>query len=242
MTRPQKQMKRTLFKSLAATGAAALLLSGCGLLGDDASGDDTGGDNDGGNAVYDAMTTWDACEVLDNLQPIADHIGIQGFGSSAGGEPSTAKIGNTWDPESIGCNNLIYLGSWRGFAVDGEIKVKIVPMEGETQAVTTYNDRVSIAEGRSAGGTDAQIEEFGDPWDDGTMISWVGAANANYVEVIGRDGQWVFHIDLNYSKDPGADSGEPILPVTSEEANRWFVDNYPPEVTQIVNDRIQEGQ
>jgi len=74
------------------------------------------------------------------------------------------------------------------------------------------------------------------------MVSWIGAAESNFVEVIARDGQWVFHIDLTYSKDWGADSGSPILPVTTEELNRWFVDTYLPEVNTTVNDRIAEVQ
>jgi hypothetical protein len=62
------------------------------------------------------MASWNACEVLDNLQPITEYMGIEGYGSSTGtgGEPNSAKIGNTWDPKAIGCNDLIYLGSREG--------------------------------------------------------------------------------------------------------------------------------
>ncbi|WP_030144522.1 hypothetical protein [Glycomyces sp. NRRL B-16210] len=238
-------MKRTFFKTLAATGAAALLLSGCGLLGDDASGDDTDGGNGGDNAVYDAMTTWDACEVLDNLQPITDYMGIEGYGSNTGtgGEPSTAKIGNAWDPEAIGCNDLIYLGSLQGFGMNGEIKVKIVPTENEEQASATYRDRVSLAESVSAQWDDAKTVEFSDPWDEGTMVSWTGDVDQPYVQVIARDGQWVFHIDLYHSEDFGLDAnGEAFLPFTPEERNQWFVDTYLPDVNQTINDRIAEVQ
>ncbi|MFC3491252.1 hypothetical protein [Glycomyces rhizosphaerae] len=240
-------MKRTLFKTFAATGAAALLLSGCSLLergedtGDDSNGEDGGSDN----AVYTEMTSWDACEVLNNLQPITDEMGIEGYGSltSGGGEPSTAKIGNTWDPDSIGCNDLIYLGQNEGAGGNGEIKVKIVPTESEDQAVAAYEDRVSVAESESAQWTEAMSEEFGDPWDQGTIVSWIGDTSQPFVQVIARDGQWVFHIELYHTQDYGVrNGGEPAFVFNDEELNQWFVDTYLPEVNQIVNDRIAEVQ
>jgi len=243
-------MKRTILKTFAATGAAALLLSGCSLLdrGSDTSGD-TSGDNGGSdNAVYNEMTSWDACETLSNLQPITDYMGIEGYGSStsAGGEPSAAEIGNTWDPESIGCNDLISIaaaGEYASTMGGGEIKVKIVPTESEEQATAAYEDRVGAAESASASGTDAQTEEFGDPWDQGTVVSWIGGAESPNVEVIARDGQWVFHIQLNYGADFGLrNEGTPAYQFTSDELNQWFVDTYLPEVNQTVNDRIAEVQ
>ncbi|WP_205325243.1 hypothetical protein [Glycomyces sp. YM15] len=240
-------MKRILFKTFAATGAAALLLSGCSLFqgGTDTGGNSNGDDGGSDNAVYTEMASWDACEVLGNLQPITDEMGIQGYGSStsAGGDPSTAKIGNTWDPESIGCNDLIYLGPNEGVGGSGEIKVKIVPTENEEQATAAYDDRVSGAEAESAQWEQAKSEEFGDPWDAGTIVSWTGDTSQPFVQVIARDGQWVFHIDLYYTQDYGLrGGGEPALAFTTDELNQWFVDTYLPEVNQIVNDRIAEVQ
>ncbi|MEU6859024.1 hypothetical protein AB0B28_09175 [Glycomyces sp. NPDC046736] len=240
-------MKRTLFKTLAAAGAAALLLSGCGLVGgDDDSGDDTGNGDGGGNAVYDAMTTWDACEVLNNLQPITDYMGIEGYGSlSSGGNlvPSTAKIGNTWDPDAIGCNDLIYLGKNAGVGGNGELKVKIVPTENEEQATAAYTDRVATAESAAAQWDDVKSEEFADPWDQGTIVSWTGDTSNPNVEVIAQDGQWLFHIQLYHTQDYGLrGGGDPALAFTTDELNQWFVDTYLPEVNQIVNDRIVEVQ
>jgi hypothetical protein len=245
--RASELMKRTILKTFAATGAAALLLSGCSLFerGEDTGGNSNGDDGGSDNAVYTEMTSWDACEVLDNLQPITDYMGIQGYGSSSstGGEPSTAKIGNTWDPDSIGCNDLIYLGAYEGFGMSGEIKVKIVPTESDDQASTAYKDRVAAAEAASSGGTELHSEEFADPWDEGTIVSWIGDADQDYVEVIARDGQWLFHIDLYHSEDFGTDAtGDQALPFTADERNQWFVDTYLPEVNQIVNDRIAEVQ
>ncbi|MEU5153356.1 hypothetical protein [Glycomyces sp. NPDC021274] len=243
-------MKRIFLKTFAATGAAALFLSGCSLFerGEDTGGNSNGDDGGSDNAVYTEMTSWDACEVLDNLQPITDYMGIEGYGSStsAGGEPSTAQIGNTWDPESIGCNDLISVSAADEYASTmggGEIKVKIVPTESEEQAVAAYEDRVAAADSASSQGTDPQSEEFGDPWDQGTIVSWIGSAESPHVEVIARDGQWVFHIQLNYGADFGLrNEGTPAYQFTSDELNQWFVDTYLPEVNQTVNDRIAEVQ
>lgn len=243
-------MKRTIFKTFAATGAAALLLSGCSLFerGEDTGGDTSGEDGGSDNAVYTEMTSWDACEVLGNLQPITEYMGIEGYGSStsAGGEPSTAEIGNTWDPEAIGCNDLISISAADEYASTmggGEIKVKIVPTESEEQATTAYEDRVAAAGSASSQGTDPQSEEFDDPWDQGTIVSWIGSAESPNVEVIARDGQWVFHIQLNYGADFGLrNEGTPAYQFTSDELNQWFVDTYLPEVNQTVNDRIAEVQ
>lgn len=239
-------MKRTLFKTLATAGAAALLLSGCGVFGSgEDTGDDTGNGDGGGNAVYDAMTTWDACEVLNNLQPITDYMGIQGYGSlsAPGGEPSTAKIGNTWDPDAIGCNDLIFLGQNVGQIANGEIKVKIVPTEDDDLATSTYQERVTTAETASANWDEAVSEEFAGPWDQGTLVSWNGDNSQPNVQVIARDGQWVFHLELYHTQDFGIrNGGDPALAFTDPELNQWFVETYLPEVNQIVNDRIAEVQ
>jgi hypothetical protein len=240
-------MKRTILKTFAATGAAAMILSGCSLFDRDSetSGDTSGEDSGSDNAVYNEMASWDACEVLDNLQPITDYMDIQGYGSSTatGGEPGNSEIGNTFDPEAIGCNGLIYLGSYEGLPMNGEIQVKLVPAESEEQATTAYEDRVSAAEAESAQGTDAKSEEVGDPWDQGTLVSWIGDAEQPFVQVIARDGQWVLHIDLYHSTDMGTGTaGGQFLPFTPDERNQWLVDTYLPEVNQIVNDRIAEVQ
>jgi hypothetical protein len=239
-------MKRTLFKTFAAAGTAALLLSGCSLFqrGEDTGSDSTSEDG-GGNAVYDEIASWNACEVLGNLQPITDEMGIEGWGgtTATGGEPGNSEIGNTLDPEAIGCNGLVNLGDNEGLGAGGEISVKIIPAESEEEATAAYEDRVTSAEGASSQGSDAQSEEFGDPWDQGTIVSWIGAADSPYVEVIARDGQWVFQIQLNHTNDLGLRGrGEPSLAFTSEELYQWFVDTYLPEVNTTVNDRIAEVQ
>ncbi|HEU5129731.1 MAG TPA: hypothetical protein VFU12_17260 [Glycomyces sp.] len=236
-------MKHACFKAFAATGAAALLLTACDSGG--STDDDGSGHAASQNPVYTEMSTWDACEVLDDLQPITDYMDIKGYGSSTseGGEPGSSKLGNTFDPDAIGCSNLIYLGSYEGMGMSGEIKVKIVPTENENQASAAYEERVASAESKAGQGEDAQSQEFGDPWDQGKMVSWVGDAEQPQVEVIGLDGQWVFHIQLYHSTDFGLyASDEAALSFAVDERNQWLVDTYLPETNQIVNDRIAEVQ
>lgn len=236
-------MKRNLIKTFATAGAAALLLAACSD--DSGSADEGNGSDESQDPVYAEMTSWNACEVLDNLQPITDYMDIKGYGSSTaeGGEPGNSEIGNTLDPDAIGCNGVIYLGSYQDLGMSGEIQVKIVPAEDEDQASSAYLDRVSSAESEASQWDDIQSEEFGDPWDEGTMISWIGDAENPTVEVVARDGQWVFHIVLYHNYDRGERVGDsPSLSFTPEERNQWLVETYLPEVNQAVNDRIAEVQ
>lgn len=234
-------MKHTLFKTFAATGAAALLLAGCNSGGDT---DDASNDTGGEDPVYAEMTGWNACEVLDDLQPITDEMGIVGWGGATaeGGEPGNSELGNTLDPEAIGCNGLINLGENDWTTAEGEIQVKIIPTESGDQATTAYEDRLGAAESEAAANESANTTEFADPWDQGAVVSWIGSASAPNVEVIARDGQWVFHIRLNHTNDYGLENnGEPALAFTDEALNQWFVETYLPAVNQTVNDKIAEA-
>ncbi|SDE39282.1 hypothetical protein [Glycomyces harbinensis] len=236
-------MKHTLFKTFAAA-AAALLLAGCNS-GDDGTDDDASGDTGGDDPVYAEMSGWNACEVLDDLQPLADEMGIEGWGgaNAEGGTPGNSELGNTLDPDALGCNGLISIGENEGMGGGGEVQVKIVPTEDEDQATAAYEDRVTSAETESAQWTDAQSEEFTGPWDQGTLVSWIGDAEQPYVEVVARDGQWVSHIVIYHTQDFGLrGGGEPSLAFTTEELHQWLVDTYLPQVNQIVNDKIAEVQ
>ncbi len=98
-------MKLALAKTASVAAALLLALAACS---EDAGGsnDGTGDGGDGGeDPVFAAMKTWDACEVLDNLQPITEFMGIEGYGSTtaAGGEPVTREYDTTWYPDAIGC-------------------------------------------------------------------------------------------------------------------------------------------
>lgn len=228
--------------AIAALASAAMLVTGCDrpVLGDDDGADEATSTD----PVFNAMTTeWDGCEVLNDLQPAVDFMGIEGWGSSTGGKPfpATQRYGrNTWDPAALGCGDLIYLGSWEGYGITGELLVKIVPAENEDQAAAAYDERVAAAETEAAKWTGLSTEAFTGPWDEGILMSWTGSAENWSVQTVARDGQWVCHIRLYHSQDWGAVNGEGLLDYTPEERNRWLIDTYLPEVNQTVTDRIAQ--
>ncbi|MEU6246479.1 hypothetical protein [Glycomyces sp. NPDC047010] len=229
-------------KTAAAAGAAALLLAACNGA-DEPSGDATDGGGD--DPVYAAMASWNACEVLGDLQPVTDYMGIVGWGASTseGGLPGNSELGNTWDPDAMGCNGLFNLGDYEGYSMSGEFSVGIVPAESEEAAAAAYDERLSAIESDASAGQDLVQEEFGDPWDQGAAYSWVGDADQPYTQVIAQDGQWVFHIDLYHSNDYGLrGGGDPALAFTEDGLRQWFVETYLPQVNQTVNDRIAEVQ
>lgn len=232
-------MKR-IATTFSAAGAAALVLAGCDA-GDASS--ENGSADTGDDPVYAAMTSWDACEVLGDLQPVTDEMGIVGWGSSTaeGGAPGSSEFGNTLDPEAIGCNGLFNLGPNDWTTGEGEISVKIIPTQDEDAATAAYEERLAAAESEAAANEDAATTELADPWDQGAVVSWTGTGSAPNTEVIAQDGQWVFHIQLNHNQDYGLEnSGEPAFAFTDEALDQWFAETYLPQVNQTVNDRIAE--
>lgn len=245
-------MKLAIAKTVTAAAALLLALTACS---EDAG--SNGGTGDGGeDPVFAAMKTWDACEVLDNLQPITDYMGIEGYGSltSAGGDPVTREYDTTWYPDAIGCGNLIYLGSQDGIGVNGEIKVNILPAEDENQASAFYAERTSLGKDRLSDDDTSLLAEsaIGDPWDEG--VEYVGRdyglmdeagddpTGQHQLEIVARDGQWVFQISLYYSEDWGESTGVPMFKFDVDELNQWFIETYLPAVNQAVNDKIAEVQ
>lgn len=226
-----------------ATAAAALLLALTACSEDAGS---NGGTGDGGeDPVFAAMKTWDACEVLNNLQPITEFMGIEGYGSttSAGGEPATRAYDTTWYPDAIGCGHLINLGDNSGTVGGGELAVSIVPAESEDAAASLFAERSAAAEAAMADDTDPGTTEIGDPWVEGALYASTGTAGSSNLQVIALSGQWVFHIDVNYEQDYGlVNTGEPAFGFTNDELHQWLIDTYLPEVNQAVNDRIAEVQ
>jgi hypothetical protein len=237
-------MKRTFFKAFATAGATALLLTACNSGG--SADDDASGNSASQDPVYAEMASWDACEVLDDLQPITEYMGIEGWGSTTaeGGAPGSSQIGNTFDPDAMGCgSSIVNFGENVVGNAGGELLVKIIPTENEEQATAAYTERVTAAETESAEWAEAEIQEFSDPWEQGKVVSWVGETDQPFVKVIARDGQWVLQIQLYHTQDFGIRNGsDPSLSFTDDELHQWLVDTYLPEVNQIVNDRIAEVQ
>ncbi|PRY58984.1 hypothetical protein [Glycomyces artemisiae] len=231
-------------KTCTAAVAAGLLLSACNT-GADAS--DDGSDAAAENPVYAAMSAWNVCEILGNLQPITDEMAIEGWGgtNAEGGEPGPSELGNTFDPDAMGCGSLLNItsgGDYVNFGGGGELKVKLVPTESADQAASAYEERAAAAQSSGSGGEGLVELPLEGGWDQGVLYGWTGSANAHYLEVIGQSGQWVLHIQLNYDHNFGEEDGEPAYSFTSDELEEWFAGTYAAEVEQTVNAKIAEVQ
>jgi hypothetical protein len=127
------------------------MLSACDSGGD--ASDETS-DGSGENPIYAEMATWNACEVLNDLQPIADKMSIEGWGgiNAEGGEPGPSELGNTFDPGAFGCGSLINLlstGEYANFGGGGELEVKLVPTESADSAASAFEERAGSARSSS---------------------------------------------------------------------------------------------
>ncbi len=220
------------------------MLSACNLA---SGGSDGETDAAAEDPVYAEMSTWDACEILDNLQPIADEMHIEGWGgiNAEGGAPGPSALGNTFDPGALGCNGMLNIlsgGDYVNFGGGGELNVKIVPTENADQAATAYEERASAAQSDGSAGEGLTELPLEGGWDQGVLYGWTGSANAHYLEVIGLSGQWVLHIQLDYDHNFGEEDGEPAYSFTSDELEEWFAGTYAAEVEQTVNAKIAEVQ
>ncbi|WP_133884111.1 hypothetical protein [Glycomyces sp. NRRL B-16210] len=235
-------MTRGILKAMAGAGATVLLLSACSGDGSESNGTD--GDSGGGDPVASEMRSWEPCQILGDLQPIVDFMGIKEFTATVSGTdaPDSAGWGeSTLDPEALVCGAGIDLGPIDNMPANGTLSVKIVPLEDEAQAEESYGLRVAASEGQ--GDVETARIDIGDPWDEGVLISSAKESGAtDYLNVVARDGQWVLHIDLDYTGDYNALQGnEPDYQFTKEELQQWLIDTYLPEVNATVNDNASEG-
>ncbi|GAA1682339.1 hypothetical protein GCM10009830_31890 [Glycomyces endophyticus] len=230
-------------KTCTAAAAAGLLLSACNA----ADSADAGADDAASDPVYTEMSTWNVCEVLGNLQPITDEMGIEGWGgtNAEGGEPGPSELGNTFDPDAIGCGSLLNItssGDYVNLGGGGELKVKLVPTESADAAATAFESRAGSAQAAGSAEEGYTESELAGNWDQSALYGWTGSAGAHYLEAIGQSGQWVLHIQLNYDQNFGEEDGEPAYSFTSGELAEWFAGTYAPEVEQTVNAEIAEVQ
>lgn len=236
-------MARGTIKAMAGIGLAALLLAGCSPDGGDDSGNGDGNGSEGGDPVATEMRSWEPCEVLDNLQPFVDFMGITEFTTSPGEFiPDSAGYGEaSLDPDAIICGaNIALPDITEGTSGRGVLTVKIAPFDNEEQATESYNGRLR----EPVGDVETAREDLGDPWDEGVLVASTAETNAtDFLDVVARDGQWVFQIELQYTGDYNAYNGfEPSYPFTNEELYSWLVETYLPAVNQTVNDRAAGGE
>lgn len=241
---------------LAALGGAVLLLAaGCNAL----SGDDAGGDGtDGGSTdpLAEEMRAWPGgCEVLDNLQPIVDYMQIQEID---GGSLNNNAWGEGMDGEALTCNGLVTVKTFElpngsTNERDGELWGGIVPWENEDQAKDSYTERtVDDIEGLQEQDSSLQVIEeipLGSEWDEGKLIVMDRETQWS-LNLVGRDGQWLFFAEVNYGHDDGEalyNENSDVMSGTLEDyaypfdddaLQQWLVNEYAPSVNQLINDRI----
>lgn len=229
-------MRRGIIQSLAGIGAAALLLSAC-TSEDGSNGDGNGNGNDtgSGDSAAEGIQSWDACEVLNDLQPIVDYMELTWTAVRVEGQPDSTPWGESSRiPDATVCGGSIDLPSQDGLPQTGGVVVGITPIEDQSDATAVYDAHVaSIAK---QGDEDIAQLDLGDPWDSGTLIARTSGAT-DYVGIAALDGDFLVHVIITYTNDYGAREGEPYYPFTNDELYQWLVDTYMPEVNQLVSDK-----
>ena len=130
-------MARGTIQAMAGIGVIALLLAGCSPDDGDDGGENSNG-SDGGDPVASEMRHWEPCEVLENLQPFTDFMGITKFTSTAEADtPDSAGFGEaSLDPDAIICGAGIELPDVSpNTSGTGVLTVKIVPLDDGSPAL-----------------------------------------------------------------------------------------------------------
>lgn len=234
-------MTRRAIKAMVGSVALAILSGACVQKGD---GGGDGNSHKEIDLVVTDMRSWDACEVLDDLQPFADFLGVEEFTAtvSGGNRPdSTAWGKSSRDPDGVVCGAGIDLGSIGGMPAVGGLLVSIVPAESEQQAQDFYDERASWIDGN--GVLELARKDIGDPWELGILLAKSAESGATeYVSVVAREEQWAIYISLSFTGDYSAQNGgEPDYQFTNEELHGWLIDTYLPGMHQAINDRIEKG-
>lgn len=239
--------------SIAAVGITALLASACSEDGGDA--DPT--EESGGSAVAEEMRTWDACEVLDNLQPIFDYMQIEGV--RGGDSLSSSPWGSGMDQQATTCNGLVTVNTFplsdgATSSNEGELWVSIIPWDTEDGAKASYIER-SVDDQEGLHEQSSTLEELdridlGSEWDEGVLIV-TQDDQSNNLTAIARDGEWLLYVYIHYNIDDGVTyyNQNPELhegkteedfayPFSDEDLQQWVVDEYIPSVHQTITDRI----
>lgn len=228
-------MTRGMIKALAGVGAAALLLAACSS---EDGGDGNNDDGSGDSAAAD-MQSWDACEVLGDLQPIVDFTDLTWTATKAEGRPDSTPWGQSSRiPDALVCGGSIDLPTPDSMPATGGVVVGITPIEDEAQATAVYDEHV-VAIGQQ-GDVDVAQMDLGDPWDSGTLLARANESGATeYVGAVALEGSFLVHIIITYSADLGLYAGEePNYPFTNDELHQWLAETYMPSVNQAINDKI----
>jgi hypothetical protein len=238
---------------IAAVGSTALLAGACS----EAGGNADSPEESGGNAVAEEMRSWDACEVLENLQPVRDYMQIEAV--QGGEELTSSPWGSGMDQQALTCSGLVTVSSFTmasgtEMTTDGELSGGIIPWDTEAEAEESYVERTVDDQEAQAGQSSTWEEleriELGSDWDEGVLIV-AKDEQSHSLNAIARDGEWMIQILIRYGNDLGREyyetnqddlSGESVedyaYPFEDEALQQWLVDEYIPSVHQAITERI----
>lgn len=250
-------MKLASARLVALGGAVAMFAAGCGAMGGNDDGDDPTSGESEANPLAEEMRAWPGgCDVLDNLQPIVDYMQIEEID---GGSLNNNAWGEGMDGEALTCNGLVTVSTWERIdgsvnENDGELWGGIVPWENEDQAKESYVDRTQD-DVEDLQSQDSSLEvvntiELGSEWDEGQLIAMQNERGNHSLLMVGRDGQWLFFAEVNYSVDTGeqiySERSDQLpgtiedyaYPFEDEALQQWLATDYASAVNQSINDRI----
>jgi hypothetical protein len=232
----------------AALLAAAPLLTGCGGPTPPVPGAN-GDHNPDGPPVeigsYSVMADWTGCEVLDDLAPLKEFMGVTHWGDNG---LTSLDIPSGMDGEAYSCiaflaglpaytsvSDVTGTRIWEGTA---NIDVSVAPWDSPEEAEQNFTERVDqYLWALETGGTeytDVTEGEIAGDWDQ--SYRYTGTSSTSFVfRAIVRTGDLVFYIFIDYTHDPGVqhETGA-VYPFTNEELTAWALDEYLPAVRDDV--------
>jgi hypothetical protein len=239
---------------IAAVGSTALLAGACSQGQD--GGDSDSSEESAGSAVAEQMRSWDACEVLDGLQPVRDYMQIAAVED---GELASNPYGSGMDQQALTCNGLVTVSTFTmatgtEMTNDGELWGGIIPWDTEAEAEESYvertvDDQEAQAE-QSSTWEELDRVDLGSEWDEGVLIV-AKDEQSHSLNAIARDGEWMIQILIRYSNDLGREyyeanqddlSGQSVedfaYPFEDEALQQWLVSDYIPSVHQSITETI----
>jgi hypothetical protein len=229
--------------AVAALGVATLFVTGC--TAEDSQ--NPGGASTDFDPVLTEMRTWQGCDVAEDLQPIADFMGIKEWTSTGQGKPDSVKPGEAnMDPDAMICGAGIVLDDiGEDLSGRGMLHVKVVPTPSEQLATTSYDARAKNTTDFHTKDKNVEVAkiEFDQPWDAGILYAAEEETGAtSYVNVVARDGQWLMEIELSFTSDFGRQDGqEPAYPFSNEELHQWLIETYLAETHAAIEKKLADA-
>lgn len=236
----------------ALAGMAVLATTGCDLLGSE----DTANEASPNGA---AIRSVEPCQVLDDLQPIVDFMGILEI-TSGGGELTSAPYGKGLDAQAATCFGMTVVSEFDTIydetnSNEGEISVGIIPWDTVEDAQLSYEERTGPDQERRTTLSESfaftlEEELSSSDWDEG-MLFVAEDRYGYYYDGYIRDGDWLLWVSIDFSIDKAIryyESNKDFLDgpledylsyeFTNDELEQWLVDEYIPDTHKVVTELL----